>query len=185
MPLYDRPDSDAPHPVLDIQLAAQVVERRREAIESRVVDRYVGQARGGWLVVDGSIGAYKTHADRARLLGIIKTHDTQFLTGPDLQTAITLPQGCRTSVFARTAGEERAAVSWYLRLWPWEDHDVLHGLLRLERPPSDDAVTEATEVSRWILSERAPLAGRDGRWDRLIYPIHQVEEYLRARAGEW
>lgn len=183
--LYDSPDSEVPHPVLDVQLAAQVVERRREVVESRAVTQYLAKAPGGWLVVDGSIGAYKAQTDHAHLLGLIKTHDTQYLTGSDLHTALMLPPGSRTSVFARTAGEERAAVTWYLRLWPWEGHDVLHGLVRLERPPSDDAIAEATEVSRWILSERAPLAGRDGRWDRLIYPIHQVEEYLRARVGEW
>jgi len=38
-------------------------------------------------------------------------------------------------------------------------------------------------VSRWILAERAPLATPDGRWDRLLYPIHEVETFLRARAG--
>jgi hypothetical protein len=32
------------------------------------------------------------------------------------------------------------------------------------------------------VSERAPLATPDRRWDRLLYPIHDVETYLRARA---
>ncbi len=59
-------------------------------------------------------------------------------------------------------------------MWPWEQHDVLHGLVRLERPPDVAAVGEATGVSRWMLAERVPLSAPDSRWDRLIYPIRQV-----------
>src|SRR5437870_9647577 len=33
-----------------------------------------------------------------------------------------------------------------------------------------------------LTTERAPLATPDRRWDRLLYPIHDVETYLRARA---
>jgi hypothetical protein len=57
--------------------------------------------------------------------------------------------------------------------------------VRLERPAADGVVEEATAVSRWLLAERAPIAAPDERWDRLLYPIRQVEEYLRARAGGW
>jgi len=37
-------------------------------------------------------------------------------------------------------------------------------------------------VSAWLVDERAPLATPDRRWDRLLYPIHDVETYLRVRA---
>jgi len=33
--------------------------------------------------------------------------------------------------------------------------------------------------------ELVPLSAPDGRWDRLIYPIQQVETFLRAHAGGW
>ncbi len=118
-------------------------------------------------------------------MGLVKSHETQFLDGADLEVALTLPVGHRTSVFARTVGERATVHTWYLRLWPWEDHELLHGLVRIERPPSPRGVDEATTVSRWLLAERAPLSAPDGRWDRLVYPIQQVEMYLRALAGGW
>jgi hypothetical protein len=119
------------------------------------------------------------------VLGVAKSHETQFLRGADLETALSLPDGHRTSVFARGEQSARHAHTWYLRLWPWDERELLHGLVRLERAPSDDVVREADWVSAWILSERAPIAGRDTRWDRLLYPIAEVETYLRARAGAW
>jgi hypothetical protein len=75
--------------------------------------------------------------------------------------------------------------TWYLRLWPWDEHDLLYGLVRIERPPAEEVVAQATAVSRWLLAERAPLAAPDERWDRLVYPVRQVEAYLQARAGGW
>ena len=118
-------------------------------------------------------------------MGLVKSHETQFLEGPDLEVALTLPEGHRTSVFARSAGARGRVFSFYLRLWPWQEYDLLHGLVRIERPPSEAAVADATAVSRWLLAERAPLSAPDGRWDRLIYPVRQVETFLRAQAGGW
>jgi hypothetical protein len=40
-------------------------------------------------------------------------------------------------------------------------------------------------LSGWLMSERTPLSCPDERWDRLLYPIHAVEERLRAQAGSW
>ena len=119
------------------------------------------------------------------VLGLVKSHETQFLEGADLEAALTLPEGHRTSVFQPSTGGRSAVFSWYLRLWPWDQQDLLHGLVRVERPPDERSVSEATAVSRWLLAERAPLSAPDGRWDRLIYPIQQVETYLRAQAGGW
>lgn len=174
------------HPILDVQLAAKVVERRRERLERRLALGYLDDPRAGWLVVDGALGGLADALEPApRLLGLIKSHETQFLEEADLEIALTLPAGHRTSVFSRTVGKRGVVHTWYLRMWPWEQHDVLHGLVRLERPPGADVVGDATAVSRWILAERAPLSAPDGRWDRLIYPIQQVETYLRAHAGGW
>ena len=174
------------HPILDVQRIAALVEQRREEAERAVAARFLDAAPYTWLVVDGSITGYEDLLDRApHLLGLVKSHQTQFLEGSDLQVALTLAPGCRTSVFARGNRKRAKVYTWYLRLWPWEERDLLHGLVRLERAPSGEAVDEATRVSQWILAERAPLAAPDGRWDRLIYPVRQVETYLRAQAGEW
>jgi hypothetical protein len=187
LPLLDCTAAERSHPILDVQLAAKVVERRRARVEIDVTRRTIVAEPETWLVVDGSIAAIDDlPSDRATpILGFVKSHETQFLDGTDLEAALTLPAGHRTSVFARTAGERATVHTWYLRLWPWEDHDLLHGLVRIERPPSPHGVDEATTVSRWLLSERAPLSAPDSRWDRLLYPIQQVETYLRALAGGW
>jgi len=72
--------------------------------------------------------------------------------------------------------------SWYLRLWPWEGNDLFYGLLRIEARAHPDTVARASELSGWLFAERAPLATPATRWDRLLYPLHQVEVYLKALA---
>ncbi len=186
--VLDAGGDDRAHPLLDLRQAALRVEGRRAALERTLATRYLGARDGEWLVVDGSIDELTpTISGRAALLGLVKSHETQYLDGADLEAALTLPEGHRTSVFARAGGERgRGRVyTWYLRLWPWDDRDLLHGLVRVERPPSDAAVATASDVSRWLLAERAPLAVPDERWDRLLYPIRRVETYLNAQAGGW
>jgi len=185
-PVVDCSASERAHPILDVQLAARVVERRRERVETELAARHLRASPRGWLVVDGSISDLGALLDDGpRVLGLIKSHETQFLDGIDLETALTLPEGCRTSVFARSAGRRAAVYTWYLRLWPWEEQELFHGLVRVERPAVSEAVGDATGVSRWLLGERAPLAAADARWDRLLYPVQQVETFLRAQAGGW
>ncbi len=177
---------ERPHPIVDVQLAAREIERRREELEVVVATAVLASDRDCWVVVDGALGGLaRVLPEGPRVLGLVKSHETQFLDGPDLEVAVTLPVGHRTSVFARPLRERGSVYTWYLRLRPWEEHDLLHGLVRIERPPTDEAVSEATAVSRWLLAERAPLSAPDGRWDRLLYPIHQVETFLRAQAGGW
>lgn len=173
------------HPILDIHRAALVVERRRETVERAAARRFLYEEPEAWLIVDGSIADYAgSIGQRRQVVGLVKSHETQFLEGADLHAALTLPEGHRTAVFARGAGGRGTVFTWYLRLWPWEERDLLHGLVRVERNPDDAAPEEATQVSRWILAERTPLTAPDGRWDRLVYPIRQVETFLRAQAVE-
>lgn len=186
IPLMDCEAGERPHPIVDVQLAARAIERRREELEASVATALLASDPECWLVVDGALGGLAHLLDDGpRVLGLIKSHETQFLDGPDLEIAVTLPEGYRSSVFARRLGERSPVYTWYLRFRPWEDRDLLHGLVRIERPATDAALTEATAVSRWLLTERAPLSAPDGRWDRLLYPIHQVETFLRAQAGGW
>jgi hypothetical protein len=172
-----------PHPLLDLRRAVRVVESRRDRLETRVAREFFQRAPGSWLAVDGAITGLGELSEHPRVLGLVKSHETQFLDGRDLEIALTLEPGFRTSVFARRSERGGTVYSWYVRLWPWSDQDLLYGLLRVERAARPETVAQATEVSRWLSSERAPLATPDGRWDRLLYPIHRVEEYLRAQAG--
>jgi len=136
-----------------------------------------------WLVLDGLLSRSPAVARHPRALGVIKSHGAQFLDGRGLERALTLPAGFRTSVFAVRGGHTRTEVySWYLRLWPWEGNDLQYGLLRIEGRADSETIARASALSGWLLAERAPLATPATRWDRLLYPLHHVEEYLKARA---
>jgi hypothetical protein len=117
------------------------------------------------------------------MLGIAKSHAALPFSGTDLEQYLRLPQGCRSPLF-QPAGNEVAPVhSWALRLWPWEGKDLLHGLIRIEAAPGVTSREGADLLSRWLLAERSPLSAPDPRWDRLLYGIRAVEQYLRA-SGE-
>lgn len=184
LPVLDAGVPERHHPILDLQRVAEVVERRRRHAEREVIHAFRRRHADAWVVVDGGIRDLDRDAEDRRLVGLIKSHETQFLAGADLECALTLGEGERTSVFARRGGGGEPVYTWYLRLWDWSGRDILYGLVRLERPPRPDLVDEADAISRWMLAERAPLS-RDDRWDRLLYPIHEVENYLRACAGGW
>ena len=50
--------------------------------------------------------------------------------------------------------------------------------MRVEAP-LDTTPEKVDEITRWILSERAPLAKPDSRWPAMIYPILHVEKVLK------
>jgi hypothetical protein len=181
--LHEYQAESRPHPLLDLQRAVQLVADRRDRLEAMAASRFLQENPGSWLLVDGSITGLGSLASHPRAVGLVKSHETQFLDGRDLEIALTLELGHRTTVFSRQTEQGVKVYTWYLRLWPWSDQDLLYGLLRVECAAQPETVRRATEISRWLRSERAPLATPDGRWDRLLYPIHRVEEYLRAQAG--
>jgi hypothetical protein len=163
--------------------AQQAVNAERVRIEIAVAEPVAERlAVGEWLVVDGLLSESARLAGHARTLGVIKSHSAQYFEGMEQQTALTAPAGTRTSVFRPRGRARHEVYSWYLRLWPWEGNDLLFGLLRIEARAHPETVAAATAVSGWLLAERAPLAAPDARWDRLLYPIHDVETYLRSRA---
>jgi hypothetical protein len=53
-------------------------------------------------------------------------------------------------------------------------------LVRVEVAPANGTSNSADAISRWILTERAPVSAPDRRWDRLLYGIYSVEQYLKA-----
>jgi hypothetical protein len=184
LPVRESEAGPRPHPLVDRFAAAQVVERRREALEREVCGTFLAEGHAP-LIVDGGVRGLRGAPGAERAVGVVKHHETQFLDGPDLEVALTLPEGARSGVFIRELDGGGTTFSWYLRLWPWTDEDLLHGLTRVERLALDGVPPDADRVSRWLLAERAPIAGRDPRWDRLLYPLHEVETLLRAQAGGW
>lgn len=185
LPVHEADAGPRPHPFLERWAMAQLVEARREALEVAVCGAFLAGAADARLIVDGGLAGLRGVPGVERAVGVIKQHETQYLDGADLEAALTVPAGSRSSVFARELHDGTVTLSWYLRLWPWTDEDLLHGLTRVERIAAADVLDEADRVSRWLLAERAPIAGRDGRWDRLLYPLHEVETVLRAQAGGW
>ncbi len=175
---------DAGQPARALRAAHGEVQRARAALERRLAERCLATLGADeWLVVDGVLSDSAALSAHPRALGVVKSHGAQYFEGVDLERALTVPAGHRTSVFRpKSRGARREIYSWYLRLWPWEGNDLLYGLLRVEARAHPDTVALASRASAWLTDERAPLATPDRRWDRLLYPIHDVETYLRARA---
>jgi len=171
-------------PAQYLEMIESAVRRIRAHMERELAEeaiRDLGEEE--WLVLDGRLSRSPAVAKHPRVLGAIKSHGTQFLEGRGLERALTLPAGHRTSVFLVRGGHTRTEVySWYLRLWPWEGNDLLYGLLRVEARADPETVRQAGALSGWLWAERAPIATPATRWDRLLYPLHHVEEYLNARA---
>ena len=166
-----------------LEAARRAVENARVALEKALGERHVAALEAEeWLVVDGVLSESARLAAHPRALGVVKSHGAQYFEGDALKRALTLPALHRTSVFRPRGRAHHDVCSWYLRLWPWEGNDLLFGLLRIEGAPAPAVVAAASATSAWLVRERAPVSTPDARWDRLLYPIHDVETYLRARA---
>lgn len=176
------PDDEPEHPIRDLDAAVGAVDDARSALEVATGDGYRRRS-DGWLVVDGSLAESALWASDARMLGVSKSHATLPFEGADLERYLRLPPGHRSSVFQPASRRFSPVYAWGLRLWPWAGRDILFGLVRVEAAPTDETLARVDQFSRWILAERAPVSAPDARWDRLLYGIHNVEEYLRATQG--
>ena len=175
------PEDEPPHPLRDLVNAGHVLDQARGALEVIVGDRYRAGS-DGWLVLDGSLSVSPRWAEDPRMVAISKSHSTLPFDGADLEQYLRLPCAHRSSVYAPATRSLAPVRAWGLRLWPWEGKDLLHGLVRVEVAPANESTERANEISRWILAERAPVSAPDRRWDRLLYGIYSVEQYLKARA---
>jgi hypothetical protein len=167
------------HPIQELRRAGAAIDRARANLELVVGDRY-RTAGGGWLVVDGSLAQSPAWADDPRMVGVSKSHATLPFEGAELERYLRLPAGHRSSIFQPASRSFAPVAAWALRLWPWEGRDVFHGLVRIEVAPSVATPAHADELSRRLLAERAPMSSPDPRWDRLLYGVHAVEQYLKA-----
>ena len=183
-PVVEFPGEEAGQPARALAAARAAIQHVRAALERDLGERQLASlSADNWLVVDGVLSDSAALCAHPRALGIVKSHGAQYFEGAELERALTLPDGHRTSVFRpKRRGARRDIYSWYLRLWPWEGNDLRYGLVRVEARAHADTIALASAVSAWLRQERAPLATPDRRWDRLLYPIHDVETYLRARA---
>jgi hypothetical protein len=174
------PVDDPGHPSLDLVQAARAIDRARGALEISLGIRY-RQRSSAWLVIDGGLTESPDLASDPRMVGVVKSHSTLPFDGADLDRYLRLPPAHRSSMFTPETRSLTPVHSWALRLWQWEGKDLFHGLVRIEVAPVPAYTSsDADRLSRWLLSERAPLSAPDGRWDRLLYGVHSVEQYLRS-----
>jgi hypothetical protein len=176
------PEDEPPHPVRDLTLAGRALDRARGQLELNV-GRQFRRVSGVWLVVDGALSESPDWATDQRTVGVSKSHSALPFDGADLERYLRLPKGHRTSVFAPESRSVAPVLAWALRLWDWEARDLFHGLVRVEVAPANGDPAVADQLSRRLIAERAPLSTPDPRWDRLLYGIHSVEQYLHARQG--
>jgi hypothetical protein len=176
------PEDEPPHPVRDLTQASRALDRARGQLELELGRRY-RRVSDDWLVVDGSLAESPDWATDAHTVGVSKSHATLPFEGADLDRYLRLPRGHRTSIFAPQSRSVAPVHAWALRLWDWEAKDLFHGLVRIEVAVANGVPATADTLSRRLLAERAPLSTPDPRWDRLLYGIHSVEQYLHARQG--
>jgi hypothetical protein len=173
------PEDEPPHPLRDLVNAGHALDQARGGLEVIVGDRYRAGS-DGWLVLDGSLSVSPRWAEDPRMVAISKSHSILPFDGAELEQYLRLPCAHRSSVYAPATRSLAPVRAWGLRLWPWEGKDLLHGLIRVEVAPANGSTERANEISRWILAERAPVSAPDRRWDRLLYGIYSVEQYLKA-----
>ena len=173
-------DSDPAHPLRDLLNAGEALDEERGALEIVVGGRYRDQS-DGWLVVDGTLSVDPEWAEDPRMVAISKSHSILPFDGNELEQYLRLPCGHRSSVFAPATRSLAPVRAWGLRLWPWDGKDLLYGLVRVEVAPCNGSTEQADAISRWIMADRAPVSAPDRRWDRLLYGMYSVEQYLKAR----
>lgn len=176
-----------PHPAL-VQQAANRISNDRKLLERELAQywlRYLQDIGSEeWLVVDGGIGEIAVTKPEARVIGLAKTSVgvERSLTPEQMRVAYDLAKGERTSVFTISRPGQQTVYSWFLRMHDPQKGSLLFGLLRVEMPESDQLLGHADQVSAWLLQDRVPLSVPDPRYDRLLYPMRDCEQYLRAIA---
>lgn len=181
----DDPESKPiePNPALMIERCRKRAQKDRERLEHSLLETWAREFGGSdddWLLLDGSLPYAEERY--SNVVGLIKSHQTTYFQAKDQIEILSLAAGERSSIFKVERRGGTPPLTWYLRLRPNDGRDVFFGLIRLEIADAPGALDMVDEISRWILSERQPLSLPDGRWDRLLYPIRDCEQFLRSIA---
>lgn len=172
------------HPMILRETARKKVGTVREGLEREITSAWLARydGAGEWLLVDGSLAGDYDRYDSPNIVGVIKSHQTQYFPMEEQAKVLALEAGQRSGVFVPLGRKRPEVYSWYLRLRPNEGRDVYFGLVRVEAAKCDRTIEMVDELSRWLLAERSPISLPDSRWDRMIYPIRDCEQYLRSVA---
>ncbi|NJK33801.1 MAG: hypothetical protein HC919_01995 [Oscillatoriales cyanobacterium SM2_2_1] len=170
------PEDLQPNALRDAARAA--ITEARQSLETQLASEWITHAtEDDWLVLDGSLTISAAVAEHPRIIGLVKSHNTQYVRFPEQEVILNLRLGERSAAFM-PPGRHRVC-SWYLRLHQGSGDDLYFGLVRVEAALPFDP-ERVTEISRWVMTERRPLALPDSRWDRMIYPIRDCEQFLRS-----
>ncbi len=172
--------ASTPQTMLDREKARNAITLSRERLEVDLAQQWINSDRHGWLVMDGSITTSQATAEHPRVVGLIKSHNTQYFQFPEQSVILNLQVGERSSTFSPPSRHQ--VCSWYLRLRDQTNQDIHFGLIRVEASlksiKKDRGLCD--RLSQWIMTERRPLSLPDARWDKMIYPIRDCEQYLRS-----
>ncbi len=172
------------HPIMLVERAKKKISDARSVLESNVASEWLAEfdGRDEWLLVDGSLcGGYERY-ESPNIVGVVKSHQTQYFPWEDQRKILSLGMGERSGVFVPLGRKRPKVYSWYVRLHPNDGRDVYFGLVRVEAARCERTLEMADEISRWLLAERSPLSMPDSRWDKMIYPIRDCEQYLKSIA---
>jgi hypothetical protein len=152
------------------QVEIQVAQRVRDA--SDLTDDL--------LVVDGPL---RGRPSLARTIGMIKTHNVEYLPAEPNRVVGRLGPGERTPVFLIAGNWSRH--SWYLRL-PGAEDAPWAGVVRCEATAdlSVPAVVALAEWSAAVLPRYASEQHKEPRAPQNLYPIGGLERELRRRLGD-
>jgi hypothetical protein len=167
------------HPTAFAERAFSLVRQRRDALETKLAERWCGRPDAGPLFVDGSISGSARLAAASAVVGVVKTHRALYVEGDAMATVLGLREGERSSVL-RVTSRWAAAASWYLRLRDPGGQNPFWGMVRVEIAETQWTPDRVNEISRWILAEASPVSLPDARWDTMVYGIRDCEETLRA-----
>lgn len=178
-------DTEAPdpemHPVRLAERGRAAVKRERGRTEAAVAVEWARARSAGWLWIDGPAHVAPEVLATGRAVGVIKSHRTHFLGADPMRRVLSMEPAHRSTVFRPARPPVGEVFSWYLRLRSRVNRDLHFGLVRVESAARRETVERADEISRWLLSETAPLSLPDPRWDTLLYPMRDCEQYLRSR----
>jgi hypothetical protein len=174
----------------DLCRAAQYRAKvERLAIEKLLIEAWADRfSDGSFLVVDGTLMNLRSEEALKRCVGVSKEVVERYFELQNHKKIHLLKEGQRSWVFNFKTTEEdprfgaRDRLSWYLRIRNTSGRHPEFGLLRCElsRAHMGRHTELADRFSASLFAERFPIAFPDPRWDRLLYPIRQCEQYLRS-----
>ncbi len=144
------------HPIMLAERAKNKIGDTRARLEGEVTSKWLSDfdGRDEWLLVDGSLSGNYNLYESPNIVGVIKSHQTQYFPWEQQQKILSLKMGERSGVFIPGGRKRHGVYSWYLRLRPNEGRDVYFGLVRVEAAKCQRTLDMADDISRWLLSER-------------------------------